>query len=159
MIWRISFIIVICISCILSGLGLSSCRTTRAAGQISQTEHTHDTVTAERWHDIREKDSVFVADSMSVEYKMGTVDSVAGVRIDTLRETRWHKEKRVRSNTATEKKADTVYKTVQKTVTRTVREAEPLAVWQRLFIGIGETSCLVALMVLLVVFIRKRVNS
>lgn len=138
-------------------LGLHSCRTASEAGQASQTVYVHDTVTVERWHTIQTKDSVLVSDSMSVEYKTGAADSAAGVRVDTLRERHWHKEKELRREDAADTKASTAYRTVQKTVTRTVavKEAKPLTAWQRFLIGMGTTFIFVILMVLSVFFIKK----
>jgi len=144
--------------CPLLCLSVSSCRTARDGGQALNTEHVHDTVTVWRWRDIKEKDSVHVSDSTAVEYKAGVLDSGTGVRADTLRERRWHKETRTREVTDRNAVSKTAYRTIVKTATRTITKETGLTRWQRFLMRTGGVSCLL-LMILFIFVIVKRVKK
>jgi len=87
------------ISTVFLLLALVSCRTHKSVeGQVLNTStdstsiHKIDSISRELR--ITVKDSTEVRDSIATEYIIGKFDSAAGVRVDTLKQSRWHYEKK-----------------------------------------------------------------
>lgn len=144
---------------IVIALCVSSCRTVREAERVSRSERVQDTLSVERWHAEETKDSVHVSDSMSVEYRIGIKDSVAGLRVDTLFVERWHTRFAVKTVSGTDKetKRQVAYRTVKKNTVKTIYKEKTLGAWRRMLMRMGGVSLFMAL-VLFVLFIKKRVS-
>lgn len=104
-----------------------------------------------------EKSHEHVSDSMSVEYMVGTVDSAAGVRVDTLRERHYHKEIKNDSIATTqgESKQNTIYRTIKETHTKTTTKTTDLTRWQRFRMNMGSVFIMLMLLFIVALLFRK----
>lgn len=118
--------------------GLFGCKTTRQAETIVASSQATDSTKQISQQQSVKRDSIYVHDSIYVEYKIGRIDTLNSLRVDTLYK---YKEKmaykgeqaaEIRIDTLLQTRTDTLVVTKTKTETKIKEVEKNLSFWERL---------------------------
>lgn len=153
----IRFIIVFVVCC----FGLFGCKTTRQAETVITTAISTADSTKQVSHEQNiKRDSIYIHDSVYVEYKIGRIDTLNSLRVDTLyrykEKTAYKGEKaaEIRIDTLLQTRTDTLVVTKTKTETKIKEVEKELSLWERLQIFLVD-ALITILMYLIIVPIVK----